>query len=170
METLSRSVSSLTMAGIGVCVLGFISPSIERNNSIYYNNDICINNIIENDTNYFSISSCSLPNRVDVYDIVRKEYSIDSRKAGIIRSFIDNNDFISLKTALISLASLIQKYIIEKPNLTIFDDDGIPKLLVTIPANENIDESLDVFDKIKDGWFTKSTVEINRVLLIDMVA
>lgn len=168
LETLNwKQTNSIMLAG--VASLGLCNYTELPNNIYQYSAVNMGSSIIERyNTNSSFLNSENVC--VDLFDVIMAKYNINTEQIFKIRRLLDNTQISSLKMAIIDLASVISKYVAEVPKLTIFNDEGVFRFLVTISISEDVDRSLDKFDAISEEWFAKSSIEINEVLFFDIVA
>lgn len=171
LETLNwKQTNSIMLAG--VASLGLCNYT-ELPNNIYQYSAFKAFNMRSSIIERYNTNSSFLDSEnvyVDLFDVIMAKYNINTEQIFKIRRLLDNTQISSLKMAIIDLASVISKYVAEVPKLTIFNDEGVFRFLVTISISEDVDRSLDKFDAISEEWFAKSSIEINEVLFFDIVA
>lgn len=168
LDNFSKSVS-MAMVGVGFIGTGLLNTITTLNVRNEFNKDNCG----YNEYNY-SNNSSSILLKLDLFDIIKTKYNIDTEEEFTIKQIIKLLNMIPIEMALLKLNRVIGKYNINNennvPKLTFIKDGMENLLLVTITAGENIEKSLDSFNLIKKKWFTESSIQINKVLFLDIVA
>lgn len=170
MENFSKSACALMMVGIsglGTGLPNIVSP-IESYDVYECTQSVSkeqYSNCFNSDSNLdFELTPSWL------FDLIKSKYEINPREELSIKYLLKSLNVSSLEMALVKLRSTISNYTVEIPQLTVFNDGEDDLLLVTVSAEDDIDKSLDMFEAIKNEWFAESTIDINRVLFLDIVA
>lgn len=166
MEKFSQSTSVVLMIGASILGTGLsntVNPisTYSFSNNIIYKVNFMADNFKDN------TSSAST---LDSFDLIKAKYNISLNEDMTVKYLVRAFCALSLDKILLDLRNVIARYTTEIPRLTFLEDGENKLLLVTISSNNDIDKSLDIFDSIANEWFSKSSIEVNEVLFLDVVA
>lgn len=167
LDNFSKSVS-MAMVGVGFIGTGLLNTITTSNVRNEFYKDNC-----RYDEYKYSTNSSSTLFNLNLFDIIKTKYNINIKEEFTIKQIIKSLDMIPIEMDLLKLNRVICKYNINNgndiPKLTFIKDGTENLLLVTITTGENIEKSLDSFNLIKKEWFAESSIQINKVLFLDIV-